>query len=114
MHPAWARVFEPPSVTGGESQGILRTLMVLYRETGNRKYLEPIPRALAYLKRSVLSRPASPSEICRGPRGGGRAGALLRAADQPAALHHQGDASDRRGLGSRLVDGYEVSYSDAP
>ena len=54
MHPAWARKFEPPSVTGGESQGILKTLFQLYRETGHRKYLEPVPRALDYLRRSRL------------------------------------------------------------
>lgn len=54
MHPVWARQFEPPSVTGGESQGVMQTLLLLYSETGNRKYLEPIPRALAYFKRSIL------------------------------------------------------------
>ncbi len=54
MHPAWARKFEPPAVTGGESQGVLRTLLELYRETGHEKYIEPIPRALAYLRRSRL------------------------------------------------------------
>jgi len=54
MRPAWARKFEPPAVTGGESQGVLRTLLALYRETGQRKYLEPIPRAIAYLRRSQL------------------------------------------------------------
>lgn len=54
MHPAWARKFEPPSITGGESQGALRILMQLYDETGDRKFLEPIPSALAYLKRSEL------------------------------------------------------------
>jgi PelA/Pel-15E family pectate lyase len=54
MHPAWARKFEPPSITGGESQGVLRTLLVLYRETGQQKYLEPFPRALEYLRRSRL------------------------------------------------------------
>lgn len=54
MHPAWARKFEPPAVTGGESQDVLRTLLALYRETGQRKYLEPIPRAIAYLRRSQL------------------------------------------------------------
>src|SRR5690242_5130579 len=40
MHPAWARAFEPPAVTGGESQGIMKTLLVLFQETGNRKYLD--------------------------------------------------------------------------
>ena len=48
MHPAWARQFEPPSITGGESQSVMRALMLLYRETGKQKYLEPLPRALAY------------------------------------------------------------------
>jgi PelA/Pel-15E family pectate lyase len=52
MHPAWARKFEPPAVCGGESQGVLRTLLSLYRQTGNRKYLEPIPRAIQYFQRS--------------------------------------------------------------
>ncbi len=54
MHPAWARKFEPPAVTGGETRGVLRMLMSLYRRTGNAKYLKPIPRAIAYLKRSEL------------------------------------------------------------
>lgn len=54
MHPAWARKFEPPAVTGGESQGIMRTLMTLYRQTGKQKFLEPIPRALAYYRKSAL------------------------------------------------------------
>jgi PelA/Pel-15E family pectate lyase len=55
MHPSWARKFEPPAITGGESQAILRTLLVLYQATGKKKYLEPLPRALAYLRRSRLS-----------------------------------------------------------
>lgn len=55
MHPAWARKFEPPAVTCGESQGALKALLRLYRESGERKYLEPVPRALAYLRRSRLA-----------------------------------------------------------
>jgi len=55
MHPAWARRFEPASVTGGESQGVIRILMSLYRQTADVRYLEPIPRALDYLDRSRLS-----------------------------------------------------------
>jgi PelA/Pel-15E family pectate lyase len=54
MHPIWARRFEPPAVTGGESQDALRTLMKVYRARRDAKYLEPIPRAIAYLKRSLL------------------------------------------------------------
>ncbi|MGE0757658.1 MAG: pectate lyase [Pirellulaceae bacterium] len=54
MQPAWARKFEPPSITGGESQGAIRILMQVYRQTGDKKYLEPIPRALDYLEKSQL------------------------------------------------------------
>jgi hypothetical protein len=54
MHPAWARKFEPPAITGGESQGAIETLFVIYRETGQTKYLEPVARAIAYLRRSQL------------------------------------------------------------
>lgn len=54
MHPAWARKFEPASVTGGESQGAIKLLMHVYRETGERKYLAAIPPALAYLRASQL------------------------------------------------------------
>ncbi len=54
MHPAWARKFEPPAISGGESQGAMRALLLLYRATGDGKYLEPIPRAIDYLRRSRL------------------------------------------------------------
>jgi len=54
MHPAWARKFEPPAVTGGESHGVMKTLLVLYRATGKKKYLEPLPRAIEYLRGSRL------------------------------------------------------------
>lgn len=55
MQPAWARKFEPASITGGESQGAIRILMDVYRHTGDKKYLEPIPRALDYLEKSQLA-----------------------------------------------------------
>lgn len=113
MHPAWARVFEPPAVTGGESQGILRTLLVLYRETGKRKYLDAVPRALEYLERSVLPPVEKPSE------------ARARfAPDEPVLARFyelrtnrplyftKGTRIDARGLGSARIDGYELSYSD--
>ncbi|MCI0704886.1 MAG: pectate lyase [Planctomycetia bacterium] len=54
MQPVWDRKFEPPAITGLESQDALDTLLLLYRETGDRKYLEPMPKALAYLKKCVL------------------------------------------------------------
>ena len=54
MHPAWARRFEPAAITGGESQGVMRTLLRVFSKTGDKKYLEPIPRALEYLRASQL------------------------------------------------------------
>ncbi len=54
MHPAWARKFEPPAITGGESQGVMQTLLDIYRRTGHKKYLEPFPRAIEYYKGSRL------------------------------------------------------------
>lgn len=54
MHPVWARKFEPPAVTGGESQGVMRCLIALARRTGEKRFLEPIPKAIAYLRASAL------------------------------------------------------------
>jgi PelA/Pel-15E family pectate lyase len=54
MHPIWARAFEPPGVSGDESQEAIETLMTVFDATGELKYLEPIPRAIAYLKKSLL------------------------------------------------------------
>ncbi|MGI8980999.1 MAG: pectate lyase [Pirellulaceae bacterium] len=54
MQPSWSRAFEPPAISGGESQKIIEALMRLYRATGNKKYLEPIPPAIAWLKKSAL------------------------------------------------------------
>ncbi|QDU36907.1 Pectic acid lyase [Maioricimonas rarisocia] len=53
MHPSWARKFEPPSITGGESQAVMLMLIELYRRTGEERFLEPLPRALEYY-RSLL------------------------------------------------------------
>jgi hypothetical protein len=55
MEPAWARRFEPPSVCSGESAGVLRILVELHAATGDRKYLEPLPSAIEWLKRSEIS-----------------------------------------------------------
>jgi hypothetical protein len=55
MHPVWARKFEPPAITGSESQGLISVLLRLYVETGDRKYIEPVPRAIEYLQQSQLA-----------------------------------------------------------
>jgi PelA/Pel-15E family pectate lyase len=54
MHPVWDRKFEPPAISGGESQGVMKTLLKLYRRTGRRDFLEAVPPALAYLRQSTL------------------------------------------------------------
>lgn len=54
MHPAWARKFEPPAVTGGESQSVMETLLLLYSATGERRFLDCLPKALAYYRKSEL------------------------------------------------------------
>lgn len=54
MQPIWARKFEPPAICSLESEDAIRALMKVYRLTGDKKYLAPIPRALAYLRRSRL------------------------------------------------------------
>ena len=46
--------FEPAAITSSESQDVLETLMKIYRATSDIKYLGPIPRALTYLKSSLL------------------------------------------------------------
>ncbi len=109
MHPAWARVFEPPAVTGGESQGILRMLMTLYRETGDRKYLEPIPRALEYLKRSAVPR-GDAEAFRRIPEGLVLARFYEMKTNRPLYIT-KGSRLQAAGLGSRLVDGYQISYT---
>lgn len=54
MHPVWARKFEPPAVTGGESQAVMRSLLTLYRHSADRRFLDAIPRALRYYRSSLL------------------------------------------------------------
>ncbi len=54
MQPAWARKFEPPAITGGESQGVMQSLLRLYEWTGEKRFLAPLPRALEYFKQSKL------------------------------------------------------------
>jgi PelA/Pel-15E family pectate lyase len=54
MQPIWARKFEPAAVSGGESQVVIEALMDLAIQTGDIKYLAPVPRALKYLQSSLL------------------------------------------------------------
>jgi hypothetical protein len=54
MQPAWARAFEPPSVSPAPTARNIRTLMDFYLRTGDQKYLAPIPAAIDWLVESQL------------------------------------------------------------
>lgn len=54
LKPAWARKFEPPSVTGGESSGNMQLLMDMYIEFGDPRYLEAVEKAIAWYQRSRI------------------------------------------------------------
>ncbi|MGH9340911.1 MAG: pectate lyase [Acidobacteriota bacterium] len=115
MHPAWARRFEPPAITGGEAQGVMKILLVLYRETGNRKYLEPLGRALPYYRRSVLPDVESPSEIRSRACPPGTVYCLARfyelETNRPLYIT-KGNRVNVAGQSGSIMDGYELSYSD--
>ncbi len=109
LRPAWARLFEPPSVTGGESIGVMRTLMVLYRETGKRKYLEPIGRAVAYLKNSTV--PRTDAEVFRRiPASEPVLARFYELKTNKPLYVTKGTQINATGLGSKRPDGYELSY----
>jgi len=46
MHPIWARKFEPPAITGGESQAVIRSLLDVFRRTGDQRYLNRFRKLL--------------------------------------------------------------------
>ncbi|RFC44060.1 MAG: Pectic acid lyase/Pectic acid lyase [Verrucomicrobia bacterium] len=54
MEPAWARKFEPPSISPLESLITLNTLVEIWLATGEERYRSPIPSALAWLETSRL------------------------------------------------------------
>ena len=55
MQPMWARKFEPPAISGRESEDAMETLLFLHEISGDPKFLAPIEPGLAWLKRSVLA-----------------------------------------------------------
>lgn len=54
MKPAPARWFEPAAVNGAVTPRNIRTLIELYLETGEERYLTPTPAAIHWLERSKL------------------------------------------------------------
>ena len=55
MQPAWGREFEPPAVCSAVTSKNVETLTKLYLQTGEDRFLEPIPRAIAWLERSRVT-----------------------------------------------------------
>lgn len=49
MKPAKARVYEPASLSVPDSRDNLNCLMDMYEFTGDRRYLEPVPRTLGWM-----------------------------------------------------------------
>lgn len=95
MEPDWARAFEPPAISAAESAGVLRTLVELYLETGDEKFLNPIPAALAWYRRSQIT----PNRWARfyeletnHPIYGDRDGNIYRRLDQISAERREGYA----------------------
>jgi PelA/Pel-15E family pectate lyase len=100
MHPAWARQFEPPSVTGGETQGLIRVLLLLHGETGEGTYRAAAGRALGWLERSVIP-------------GKGKLARFYELKTNRPLYITKGTQVTAKGLGSARIDGYELSYDDA-
>jgi PelA/Pel-15E family pectate lyase len=54
LRPAWARKFEPPAVTGGESAGNMLLLLDMYIEFGDQRYLDAVGRAVNWYRRARI------------------------------------------------------------
>jgi len=54
LKPAWARKFEPPAITGGESSGNIKLLIDMYIELGDERYMEAAAKAIDWYKRSRI------------------------------------------------------------
>lgn len=49
MEPVWARKFEPPAISGGESQNVIDHLLDVYERTGEQRYIQAAQRGWSYL-----------------------------------------------------------------
>ncbi|NUQ01984.1 MAG: pectic acid lyase, partial [Armatimonadetes bacterium] len=54
MEPAWARKFEPPAISAGESAGAIAVLYELWVATGDEAFRQPIGPAVRWFRDSVL------------------------------------------------------------
>ncbi|MDA2925639.1 hypothetical protein MYX78_00130 [Acidobacteria bacterium AH-259-G07] len=55
MKPAWGRSYEPAAVCLDQTIGNIEDLENFYRITGDKRYLEPISRAIEWLEYSVIN-----------------------------------------------------------
>jgi len=54
MHPIWARAFEPPAVSGRESEDAMLALLKIADYTKDHRFTGPIVAGVKYLERSLL------------------------------------------------------------
>ncbi len=54
LQPAWARKFEPPGYSPAESSAVCDTLVELFVETGDQRYIESLGRALKWYESHKL------------------------------------------------------------
>ena len=54
MQPIWARAFEPPAISGRESEDVMIALIKIAEYTGEERFLDPIVSAVKYLESSLL------------------------------------------------------------
>ena len=55
MRPGAARTYEPAAVSAHRTVANIRDLMTYYTMTGDRRYLDTIPRAIAWLEKSAIN-----------------------------------------------------------
>lgn len=77
MEPVWARRFEPPGVSGRGSFNVMHTLINLYEETGQERFIATDPPC-AGLGEAIVA-------------AGRTARSIQRARDEPPALHGSGN-----------------------
>lgn len=107
MQPVWGRQFEPPAVSGRESLDVIRTLLLLFRELGDARFLDPVPKALDYFERSMLNEESGPiTESSRLAR------FYEMGTNRPLFLT-KGTRLELQTDPWRILDGYAITYDDS-
>ncbi len=98
MQPAWARTHEPAGYMPRQSEQCMYQLMEFYRMTGDRRYLDPIPRCIDWLERTAIE--TLPNGRIRVPR-------YLEAGANRPIYQHKTDTVNEKGYGLYI-------YNDDP